>query len=87
MAMVEGDQELGFDTAYSLKAAFTRESGRIFLTGIDALVRLPLMQNAWMNKPASIPPVLSPVIAGRLWAAMTRRCGATKTARRAGYPL
>ncbi|MDP5209014.1 indolepyruvate ferredoxin oxidoreductase family protein [Microbulbifer sp. 2205BS26-8] len=44
MAMVEGDQELGFDTAYSLKAAFTRESGRVFLTGIDALVRLPLMQ-------------------------------------------
>ncbi|BBM03048.1 indolepyruvate ferredoxin oxidoreductase family protein [Microbulbifer sp. GL-2] len=44
MAMVEGDQELGFDTEYSLKAAFTRESGRVFLTGIDALVRLPLMQ-------------------------------------------
>ncbi|WGL16875.1 indolepyruvate ferredoxin oxidoreductase family protein [Microbulbifer bruguierae] len=44
MAMVESDQELGFDRAYSLKAAFTRESGRIFLTGIDALVRLPLMQ-------------------------------------------
>ncbi|MEW5250680.1 indolepyruvate ferredoxin oxidoreductase family protein [Microbulbifer sp. 2201CG32-9] len=44
MAMVEGDQELGFDTEYSLQAAFTRESGRVFLTGIDALVRLPLMQ-------------------------------------------
>ncbi|WP_299588381.1 indolepyruvate ferredoxin oxidoreductase family protein [uncultured Microbulbifer sp.] len=44
MAMVEGDQELGFDTEYSLKAAFTRDSGRVFLTGIDALVRLPLMQ-------------------------------------------
>ncbi|WHI47640.1 indolepyruvate ferredoxin oxidoreductase family protein [Microbulbifer sp. VAAF005] len=44
MAMVEGDQELGFDSEYSLKAAFTRESGRVFLTGIDALVRLPLMQ-------------------------------------------
>ncbi|MEX2962313.1 indolepyruvate ferredoxin oxidoreductase family protein [Microbulbifer sp. TYP-18] len=44
MAMVEGDQEFGFDTEYSLQAAFTRESGRVFLTGIDALVRLPLMQ-------------------------------------------
>ncbi|MCO1336038.1 indolepyruvate ferredoxin oxidoreductase family protein [Microbulbifer sp. OS29] len=44
MAMVEGDQELGFDSEYSLKAAFTRESGRVFLTGIDALVRLPVMQ-------------------------------------------
>ncbi|WP_406827830.1 indolepyruvate ferredoxin oxidoreductase family protein [Microbulbifer sp. ARAS458-1] len=44
MAMVESDQELGFDSEYSLKAAFTRDSGRVFLTGIDALVRLPLMQ-------------------------------------------
>ncbi|WP_460804924.1 indolepyruvate ferredoxin oxidoreductase family protein [Microbulbifer agarilyticus] len=44
MAMVESDLELGFDSEYSLKAAFTRDSGRVFLTGIDALVRLPLMQ-------------------------------------------
>ncbi|MBB3063409.1 indolepyruvate ferredoxin oxidoreductase family protein [Microbulbifer rhizosphaerae] len=44
MAMVEGDPELGFDRDYSLKSAFTRESGRVFLTGIDALVRLPIMQ-------------------------------------------
>ncbi|MFV8783722.1 indolepyruvate ferredoxin oxidoreductase family protein [Microbulbifer sp. SA54] len=44
MAMVESDQEFGFDGEYSLKTAFTRESGRVFLTGIDALVRLPLMQ-------------------------------------------
>ncbi|WP_288130150.1 indolepyruvate ferredoxin oxidoreductase family protein [Microbulbifer sp.] len=50
MAMVESDQELGFnpspgiDSEYSLKDAFTRDCGRVFLTGIDALVRLPLMQ-------------------------------------------
>ena len=44
MAMVESDQELSFDREYSLKAAFTRDSGRVFLTGIDALVRLPIMQ-------------------------------------------
>ncbi|WP_237056988.1 indolepyruvate ferredoxin oxidoreductase family protein [Microbulbifer sediminum] len=44
MAMVESDQELGFDREYSLKAAFTRDEGRVFLTGIDALVRLPIMQ-------------------------------------------
>ncbi|WP_250461022.1 indolepyruvate ferredoxin oxidoreductase family protein [Microbulbifer litoralis] len=44
MAMVETDRELGFDRDYSLKAAFTRDEGRVFLTGIDALVRLPLMQ-------------------------------------------
>ncbi|WP_226660983.1 indolepyruvate ferredoxin oxidoreductase family protein [Microbulbifer aggregans] len=44
MAMVESDQEFGFDGEYSLKTAFTRENGRVFLTGIDALVRLPLMQ-------------------------------------------
>ncbi|WP_323844598.1 indolepyruvate ferredoxin oxidoreductase family protein [Microbulbifer magnicolonia] len=44
MAMVESDQELGFDREYSLKAAFTRDAGRVFLTGIDALVRLPIMQ-------------------------------------------
>lgn len=44
MAMVESDLELGFDQEYSLKAAFTRDTGRVYLTGIDALVRLPLMQ-------------------------------------------
>lgn len=44
MAMVENGQELGFDHEYSLKAAFTCDTGRAFLTGIDALVRLPLMQ-------------------------------------------
>ncbi|WP_346836623.1 indolepyruvate ferredoxin oxidoreductase family protein [Microbulbifer sp. SAOS-129_SWC] len=44
MAMVEGDQELGFDRDYSLRSAFTRDAGRVFLTGIDALVRLPIMQ-------------------------------------------
>jgi len=44
MAMVENDQEPGFDSSYSLKAAFTRDTGRVFLTGIDALVRLPIMQ-------------------------------------------
>ena len=44
MAMVESGLEFGFDNGYSLKSAFTRESGRVFLTGIDALVRLPLMQ-------------------------------------------
>ncbi|MCH9692831.1 MAG: indolepyruvate ferredoxin oxidoreductase family protein [Gammaproteobacteria bacterium] len=44
MAMVEGNQDLNFDQEYALKTAFTRDFGRVFLTGIDALVRLPLMQ-------------------------------------------
>ena len=33
-----------FDTAYELEHRYTRESGRVYLTGVQALVRLPLMQ-------------------------------------------
>ncbi|HYM31329.1 MAG TPA: indolepyruvate ferredoxin oxidoreductase family protein [Candidatus Cybelea sp.] len=32
------------DTAYALDDRYTRESGRVYLTGIQALVRLPMMQ-------------------------------------------
>ena len=32
------------DLQFSLKEAYTRESGRTFMTGIQALVRLPMMQ-------------------------------------------
>ena len=32
------------DRAYTLDHAFTRESGRIYITGVQALVRLPLEQ-------------------------------------------
>ena len=32
------------DLAYSAEDLYTREDGRIFLTGTQALVRLPMMQ-------------------------------------------
>ncbi|MDD9827443.1 MAG: indolepyruvate ferredoxin oxidoreductase family protein [Deltaproteobacteria bacterium] len=33
-----------FDSSYELAHRYTRESGRVYLTGVQALVRLPLMQ-------------------------------------------
>jgi indolepyruvate ferredoxin oxidoreductase len=33
-----------FDSRYALDDKYTRESGRIYITGVQALVRLPLMQ-------------------------------------------
>ena len=36
----------GFDAGYALDDRYTRESGRVYLTGVQALVRLPLMQRA-----------------------------------------
>ncbi len=34
----------GFDESYQLEHRYTRESGRVYLSGVQALVRLPLMQ-------------------------------------------
>ncbi len=34
----------GFDDSYELEHRYTRESGRVYLSGVQALVRLPLMQ-------------------------------------------
>src|SRR5262245_10361923 len=33
-----------FDAEYQLEHRYTREAGRVFLTGVQALVRLPLEQ-------------------------------------------
>ena len=35
---------VGFDADYRLEHRYTRERGRVYLTGVQALVRLPLMQ-------------------------------------------
>ena len=35
-----------FDAHYALDDKYARESGRIYITGVQALVRLPLMQRA-----------------------------------------
>ncbi len=40
--MTDGRAEI--DERYELDHRYTRESGRVYLTGIQALVRLPLMQ-------------------------------------------
>ena len=33
-----------FDAAYELEHRYTRERGRVYLTGVQALVRLPMLQ-------------------------------------------
>ena len=33
-----------FDRSYSLDHKYTRESGRVYLNGVQALTRLPIMQ-------------------------------------------
>jgi len=39
-----GAQPLGFDPDYRLEHRYTLGSGRVYLTGVQALVRLPLLQ-------------------------------------------
>ncbi len=42
-----------FDTGYELEHRYTRESGRVYLTGVQALVRLPLAQR-WRDEAAGL---------------------------------
>ncbi len=42
-----------FDADYELDHRYTRESGRVYLTGVQALVRLPLMQK-WRDEAAGL---------------------------------
>ena len=68
----------------TLDDKYTLESGRVYLTGIQALVRLPMMQRARdqargpQHRRAS-----SPAFAARRSATSTRRCGAPRSARAA----
>ncbi|MDX1571736.1 MAG: indolepyruvate ferredoxin oxidoreductase family protein, partial [Xanthomonadales bacterium] len=39
-----GEAAANLDTSYSLDDKYTREQGRVYLTGVQALVRLPMMQ-------------------------------------------
>ena len=41
--------DVDFDRSYELEDRYERESGRVFLTGNQALVRLPLMQR-WRDR-------------------------------------
>ena len=36
--------EPSFDASYELEDRYRRQSGRVYITGVQALVRLPLMQ-------------------------------------------
>ena len=40
------DRPVSFDAQYTLDDRYARTSGRVLLTGVQALVRLPLMQHA-----------------------------------------
>ena len=39
-----GERPLGFDPDYRLEHRYTLDAGRVYLTGVQALVRLPLLQ-------------------------------------------
>ena len=62
----------------TLDDKYTLERGRVFLTGIQALVRLPMLQRERDLPPASTPPASSPAIAARRSAGSTRRCARAK---------
>ena len=49
----------------SLDQKYTQDTGHVFLTGIQALVRLPMAQIRRDRAAASIPPASSPAIAVR----------------------
>ena len=67
----------------SLEDKYTLERGRVYLTGIQALVRLPLMQR-WLDQAARPQhrAASSPAIAARPWAASTRISGAPRSTSR-----
>ena len=44
MSAPPSDASRSFDTSYELEHRYTRQSGRVFLTGVQALVRLPMLQ-------------------------------------------
>ena len=61
--------------AVSLDDKYAVESGRVFLTGMQALVRLPLMQQLRDRAPGSTRPASSRAIAARRSAASIWSCG------------
>jgi hypothetical protein len=64
------------DQTYTLEDKYTRSEGRIYLSGVQALVRLPLMQQMRdRTPPGSTPAASFPAIAARRWAASTWSCG------------
>ena len=44
MSALPPDAANAFDASYELEDRYTRRSGRVFLTGVQALVRLPMLQ-------------------------------------------
>ena len=57
---------------------YTKASGRVFISGIQALVRLPMEQIARDRRPGSTPAASSRAIAARRSARSTTSCGATR---------
>ena len=58
-----------------LEDKYRLDTGRIYLSGIQALVRLPMMQRQRDRAPVSTPAASSPAIAARRSACTTTRCG------------
>ncbi len=57
--------------AVALDDKYEQDKGRVYLTGTQALVRLPLMQRRRDQlRRASTPPATSPAIAARPWAGL-----------------
>ncbi len=64
------------DRDYTLDHKYTRNEGRIYLSGVQALVRLPLMQRLRDAAEASTVPASSAATAAARWVASIWSCGA-----------
>ena len=60
---------------YALHDRYVRQEGRVFLTGTQALVRLPMLQREMDRRRGLNTADLFPVTAVPLWAATIRNCG------------
>jgi indolepyruvate ferredoxin oxidoreductase len=59
----------------TLDDKYSLDYGRAFMSGVQALVKLPMLQRQRDALAARTPPASSAATAARRWAATTRRCG------------
>jgi indolepyruvate ferredoxin oxidoreductase len=59
----------------TLDDKYSLDHGRAFMSGVQALVKLPMLQRLRDAQRARTPPASSAATAARRWAATTRRCG------------
>ena len=62
----------------TLDDKYSLDVGRAFMSGVQALVKLPMLQRQRDALQGKTPQALSAVIAVHLWVATTKRCGKPK---------